>query len=257
LELGKRQVQKYWDGEPCNTRAGEPFPEGSLEFFEKIEASRYKDQSFIHSFVQFTRWRGKKVLEMGCGCGTDFIQFARARAEAYGIDMSLHSVELTKKRLSLYGLNAEVMVGDGENLPLASEQFDLVYSWGVLHHTPDTGRAIKEIYRILKPGGYLKAMVYHRFSTMGWVAYLKYGLLRGKPFTSLSKVMSQFVESPGTKAFSRGEVESLFSSFSDLKIQPVLIPEAGGLKGTPFLPLLKFYPSGLASWIAVEGRKQV
>lgn len=256
MEFGKKQVQKYWDGEPCNTRAGEPFPEGSLEFFEKIEDSRYKDQSFIHSFVQFTRWRGKKVLEVGCGCGTDFIQFARAQAEAYGIDMSQHSVELTKERLQRYKLIGEVMVGDGENLPFLSEQFDLVYSWGVLHHTPDTSRAIKEIYRVLKPGGYVKAMVYHRFSTMCWVAYLKYGLLRGKPFTSLSKVMSEFVESPGTKAFSRGEVKSLFSLFSDLKIQPILLPEASGLNGTPFLSLLKFYPSGLASWIAVEGQKR-
>jgi len=257
VQFGKKQVQEYWDGEPCNTRAGKPSPEGSLEFFERIEDSRYEDQSFIHAFVQFTRWREKKVLEVGCGCGTDFIQFVRAQARAYGIDMSQHSVELTKKRLHHYGLDAEVIVGDGENLPFTSEQFDLVYSWGVLHHTPDTGRAIKEIYRVLKPGGYIKAMVYHRFSTMGWVAYLKYGLLRGKPFTSLSKAMSEFVESPGTKAFSMKEVKSLFALFSNLKIQPLLIPEASGLKGTPFLPLLKFYPAGLASWIAVEGQKPV
>ena len=255
MEPGKRQVQEYWNEEPCNTREGKPFPEGSLEFFERIEDSRYEDQSFIHSFVQFTRWRGKKVLEVGCGCGTDFIQFARAQARAYGIDMSQHSVELTKKRLHLYGLEAEVVVGDSENLPFLVEQFDLVYSWGVLHHTPDISRAIKEIYRVLKPGGYLKAMVYRRFSTMGWAVYLKYGFLKGKPFISLSKAMSEFLESPGTQAFSTKEVKNLFSLFSNLKFQPLLIPEAMGLKGTPFLPLLRFYPSGLASWIAIEGQK--
>ena len=255
MEPGKRQVQDYWNEEPCNIREGKPFPEGSLEFFERIEDSRYEDQSFIHSFVQFTRWRGKKVLEVGCGCGTDFIQFARAQAEACGIDMSQHSAELTRKRLHLYGLEGEVVVGDSENLPFPSGQFDLVYSWGVLHHTPDTGRAIKEIHRVLKPGGYIKAMVYRRFSTMGWAVYLKYGLLKGKPFTSLSKALSEYLESPGTQAYSMKEVKNLFSLFSGLKLQSLPIPEAAGLKGTPFLPLLRLYPSGLASWIAVEGQK--
>jgi len=255
LESGKRQVQEYWNEEPCNTRQGKPFSEGSVEFFERIEDSRYEDQSFIHSFVQFTKWRGKNVLEVGCGCGTDFIQFARAQARAYGIDMSQHSVALTKQRLHLYDLEGEAVVGDSENLPFPSEQFDLVYSWGVLHHTPDTGRAVKEIYRVLKPGGYIKAMVYRRFSTMGWAVYLKYGLLKGKPFTSLSKAMSEHLESPGTQAYNMKEVRNLFSVFPKLKLQSLPIPEAMGLKGTPFLPLLKFYPSGLASWITVEGQK--
>ena len=111
----KRQVQKYWDEQPCDTPAGKPFLEGSFEFFENIEENRYRDQAFIHSFVQFTRWHGKRVLEVGCGCGTDLLQFARAGAEVYGIDLSQNSVELTKRRLSLYRLQAKVAQGDAEN----------------------------------------------------------------------------------------------------------------------------------------------
>lgn len=253
----KRQVQEYWDEEPCDTWYGRPFAEGSLEFFEKMEENRYKDQAFIHSFVQFTRWHGKRVLEVGCGCGTDLLQFARAGAEVYGIDLSQNSVELTKRRLSLYRLQAKVAQGDAENLSFPPEHFDLVYSWGVLHHTPNAPRAVSEIYRVLKPGGFMKAMVYHRYSGMGLKLYLKYGLLKGKPFTSFSEVISKYQENPGTKAFTIKEVKNLFSPFSNLKVQPILLPlEIEAFKKLVRVPwLANLYPNRLASWIEVEGQK--
>jgi len=256
-ELSKRHVQEHWDGLPCDTHTGKPFSEGSFEFFEKIEQSRYAGQAFIHSFAQFTRWHGKKVLEVGCGCGTDLLQFARAGAEIYGIDLSQQSIELTKKRLSLYGVQAEATQADGENLPFPSEQFDLVYSWGVLHHTPNPPKAVKEIYRVLKPGGFIKAMVYRRYSGMVLRLYLKYRLLRGKPFTSLTEVTSKHLESPGTKAYTLKEVRNLFLPFSTLKVQPILLPwEIERAKDIVRIPwLVNFYPNKLASWIAVEGQK--
>ncbi len=255
-EFLKRQVQQYWDEQPCDTQ-GVLFPEGSLEFFEKIEDERYKGQAFIHSFAQFTRWYGKKVLEIGCGCGTDLLQFARAGAEVYGIDLSKHSVELARKRFNLYGLKAEVNDGDGENLPFHAEQFDLVYSWGVLHHTPNPPKAVMEIYRVLKRGGLIKAMVYRRFSGMGLRLYLQYGLLKGKPFASLSELLSKHQESPGTKAFTIKEVKELFSPFSNLKVQPIVLPlYIEALQRIVRLHwLASLYPNILASWIAVEGQK--
>lgn len=252
----KRQVQQYWNCQPCDTQ-GIPFQEGSLEFFDKIEDERYKGQGFIHSFAQFTRWHGKKVLEVGCGCGTDLLQFARAGAEVYGIDLSKHSVELTRKRLNLYGLKADVNEGDGENLPFQTEQFDLVYSWGVLHHSPNPPKAINEIYRVLKKGGVLKAMVYRRFSGMGIRLYLQYGLLKGKPFASLSELLSKHQESPGTKAYTIKEVKRIFSPFSGLKVQPIVLPlHKEALKKMVRVQwLANIYPNILASWIVVEGQK--
>ena len=251
----KKTVQKYWDEQPCDTPYGMPFSEGSLEFFENMEKNRYEGQAFIHSFAQFTRWHGKKVLEAGCGCGTDLLQFARAGAEVYATDLSWHSIGLTKKRLSLYGLQAEVIQGDNENLPFSSNQFDLVYCWGVLHHTPLPRTALEEIYRVLKPGGFIKAMVYHRISMLGLESYLKQGLFKGRPFISLAEAISEGQENPGTKAFTIKEIRNLFSPFSNLKIQPILLHEVSLLKGLSVSWLMKFYPAKLASWIAVEGQK--
>jgi 2-polyprenyl-3-methyl-5-hydroxy-6-metoxy-1,4-benzoquinol methylase len=115
MKKSKELVQEYWDRYPCDSTEL-AFLEGSLKFFEEMEERRYLHQVCIHAFAQFTRWRGKKVLEVGYGCGTDLLQFARAGAEAYGIDLSEHSVELTRKRLELYELQAEVTQDEGEYL---------------------------------------------------------------------------------------------------------------------------------------------
>jgi len=251
----KNQVEKFWDGQPADS-TGIVFPEGSLQFFEAMEERRYQDEAFIHSLAQFTRWRGKKVLEVGCGCGTDLLQFARAGAEVYGIDLSQHSVELTRKHLELYGLQAEINQGDGEDLPFPSDYFDLVYSWGVVHHLPNPAKAIDEIYRVLKPGGYIKAMVYNRNSPVWLKMWLQYALLKGRVFTSLSRVISEHMESPGTKAFTMKEMKCLFHQFRELKFQPFPRPEIGFLRKYRALSwLVDLYPHKFASWMIVEGRK--
>ncbi|MBI4333642.1 MAG: class I SAM-dependent methyltransferase [Chloroflexi bacterium] len=256
-EEAKKRVQEYWDHEPCDTWYGRPFAEGGLEFFEHIEDNRYRGQGFIHSFAQFTRWRGKRVLEVGCGCGTDLIQFARAGAEVYGIDLSERSVELTRKRLQLYGLQAEVAQGDAEGLLFPADYFDLVYSWGVMHHSPDLTKEVAEIFRVLKPGGRLKVMVYHRRSLRSIQLYLKYGLLRARPFVSLSKLISEHQENPGTKALTVREVKQLFSAFHDVTVHLIVLPvHIEALKQIVRVPwLANLYPRFLASWLTVEGQK--
>ena len=217
----KQQVAKYWDNTPCGTD-NITFAEGSLEFFEEIENRRYELEPFIHSFAQFTRWRGKKVLEVGCGAGTDLLQFARAGANVMGVDISSHSVTLTKKRLELYGLEADIRQADSENLPFPPNEFDLVYSWGVIHHTPDTEKAISEIHRVLKPGGNILIMIYNKNSINVLKHYLWNGPYKGKIFASLSKIVSENIESPGTKAHTIKEARQLFSLFSNVEIKPVL-----------------------------------
>ena len=255
MKINRKLVEEYWDEQPADS-TGIGFPEGNLEFFEAMEERRYQGQAFIHSLAQFTRWRGKKVLEVGCGCGTDLLQFARAGAEVYGIDLSQHSVELTKKRLQLYGLQAEVTQGDGEGLPFPADHFDLVYSWGVIHHAQHPSKVVAEIYRVLKPEGCIKATVYYRYSPVWLRQLLKHALLKGRIFTSLSRVISKHVESPGAKAFTMSQIKAVFHQFQELKFQPVPRPEIGFLRNYRALSwLADLYPHKFASWMAVEGRK--
>jgi ubiquinone/menaquinone biosynthesis C-methylase UbiE len=253
----KGQVKTYWDNEPCGT-GDISYEEGSQQYFEEIERYRYSVEPFIHSFAQFTRWRGKKVLEIGCGAGTDFLQFVRAGAIAEAIDLSTHSVALTKKRLAVYGLNANVQEADAEHLPFPDDSFDLVYSWGVLHHTPDTVNAIKEVYRVLKPGGQIRIMLYNRYSWIGLKMYLRHGLLSGKPFLSLKKIIADHEESQGTKAYTGKEVKALFASFSELKIQSILT-YVEYLKSWGFFPplwLVNFLGPSRGWYMTISGIKK-
>jgi ubiquinone/menaquinone biosynthesis C-methylase UbiE len=254
----KKSVKEYWDNEPCGT-GGVKFPEGSLDYFEEIERYRYSVEPFIHSFAQFTRWRGKRMLEIGCGAGTDMLQFARAGAEVHAIDLSTHSVALAKKRLSVYGLKGEVQEADAEHLPFPDNYFDLVYSWGVLHHTPDTEGAIKEVYRVLKPDGQIRIMLYNRHSWIALKMYLKRGLLGGKPFMSLSKIISNYEESKGTKAYTAKEIQKLFSAFSNVKVQFILT-YYDYLKSKGFFPptwIVRLMGDKFGWFIEVSGEKAI
>lgn len=225
----KLEVKNFWDQTPCGTIHSKNL-EGTLKFFEEIENKRYELEPFIHQCTQFTRWHGKKVLEVGCGIGTDFLQFARAGADLYGIDLSSHSVELVEKRLKLYGLNAKVLIDDVENLLFEDSSFDLVYSWGVIHHTPDTQKAINEIYRVLKPEGKTIVMIYHKFSLLALRIILLRGIPTGELFTKgFQYVISKYTENinqknPLTKVFSRKEAKKMFKNFSDIQIRTFLTP---------------------------------
>ena len=141
----KTRVKEYWNTEACGTDVAEA-PKFSRQYFDQIEDNRYRVEPEIFAFAQFTRFRDQKVLEVGIGAGTDFMQWVRAGAKAYGVDLTEEAVEHAKKRLDAYGLSAEeVRVADAENLPYPDNTFDLVYSWGVIHHTPDTIKALEEI----------------------------------------------------------------------------------------------------------------
>ena len=159
----KERVRAFWQEHPCGTKfsAAEL---GTREFFDRIEAHRYGKEWHIPAAANFDSTRGLKVLEIGCGLGTDGAQFAKAGADYTGIDLTEASIELARKRFELAGLKGEFRVADAEQLDFADETFDLVYSHGVLHHTPDIEAAVREIYRVLKPGGRAMVMLYHRGS---------------------------------------------------------------------------------------------
>jgi len=189
-------------------------PRFSRQYFDEIESYRYRMESEIFSFAQFTLYRDRKVLEVGVGAGTDFIQWVRAGAKAYGIDLTEEAVEHTRKRLALYGLSAEeVRLADGENLPYPDKTFDLVYSYGVIHHTPDPIKAIGEIIRVTKVGGTVKIMLYNRRSLYAYYRYARYGLSRGRPFRTISDILYHHQESIGTEAFTGKEINNILSRY--------------------------------------------
>jgi SAM-dependent methyltransferase len=159
----KGRVRDFWQAHPCGSKFSDA-EVGTREFFARVEAHRYAKEWHIPAAADFANTSGLRVLEIGCGLGTDGAQFARAGAAYMGIDLTEAAVGLARRNFELLGLRGEFRVADGENLDFADESFDLVYSHGVLHHTPDTTRAVCEIHRVLRPGGRAIVMLYHRDS---------------------------------------------------------------------------------------------
>lgn len=219
----KERVRAFWDEHPCaaSTSVAEY---GSSEFFADVEAERYRLEPYVHEFAEFDRWARKRVLEVGVGLGTDFVQFVRAGADATGVDLTEASVEAVRARLTQEGLEADVQVADAEALPFADASFDLVYSYGVLHHTPDTARAIAEVRRVLRPDGEGRVMLYSRHSWFAIGAWLRWALGRGRPWRTISDVLSRNLESPGTKAYTDNELRTLFGAFSSVQIEHRVTP---------------------------------
>jgi len=159
----KERVRAFWQAHPCGTKFSNA-EMGTREFFERVEAHRYAKEWHIPLAADFAGSRGLRILEIGCGLGTDGAQFAKAGADYTGVDLTGAAVELARKHFELLGLRGNFRAADAENLDFADESFDLVYSHGVLHHTPDTAAAVREIHRVLKPGGRAMVMLYHRGS---------------------------------------------------------------------------------------------
>jgi ubiquinone/menaquinone biosynthesis C-methylase UbiE len=216
----KGRVRDFWEEEPCGSEhAGAP--EGSPEFFAEVERTRDELDPYIARFADFEGAKGKRVLEIGVGLGTDFIRFVRAGAIATGVDLTEHAVELVQRRLELEGLEAEVRTADAENLPFEGDSFDRVYSWGVLHHTPDTTKAIDEAIRVLRPGGEACVMLYARHSWIAYGMWVRHALLAGRPWHGLASVLAEHMESEGTKGFTRSEMRELFAGLEQLRIDKV------------------------------------
>ena len=159
----KERVRAFWQAHPCGTKFSDA-EVGTREFFDRVEAHRYAKEWHIPNAADFAAAKGLRVLEIGCGLGTDGVQFARAGADYTGVDLTEAAIDLARKNFEQCGLQGEFKVADAENLDFADSSFDLVYSHGVLHHTPDIARAVSEIHRVLKPEGRAIVMLYHRDS---------------------------------------------------------------------------------------------
>jgi len=161
------EVKKYWNDRPCNIRHSTS-QVGTRQYFDEVEKRKYFVEPHIPKFAEFEKWRGKKVLEIGCGIGTDTINFARAGAQVTAMEISEESLNLTRQRAKVYGLEDKIKFyhANAEELSkvIPIESYDLIYSFGVIHHTPSPENVIDEIKHYTKPGTTVKIMVYYRYS---------------------------------------------------------------------------------------------
>lgn len=211
------EVHNFWNSESCGERYA--IGEGNKEKFISSTKKRYELEPYIKSFSEFEKFRGLDVLEIGVGFGSDHCQIAEQSPRTLtGIDLTERAIENTKERLKLFGLTSSLQTGNAEALSFESNSFDVVYSWGVLHHSPDTEKCFEEVFRVLRPNGFAKIMIYHRNAPTGWMLWVKYALLKGKPLRGLNEIYSEHLESPGTKAYSVEEGKNLTKLFAKSEI---------------------------------------
>ena len=276
----KERVRAFWQANPCGVKFADA-PPGTRKFYELVEAHRYTKEWHIPIAADFKSARGLKVLEIGCGLGTDGAQFAEAGADYTGVDLTDAAVDLARTRFEMFGVPGKFQTADAEQLQFDDNSFDLVYSHGVLHHTPDTAKAIREIHRVLRPGGRAMVMLYHRDSynyrinismlRRAGAHLLRFEsgvrlahLLTGEPIESLrehahrlktekesylapDEFLSQNTDGAGNplaRVYSRAEARELFKDFSKVELRTYFLNKR-------WLPLLgSVLPRSLESRLA-------
>ena len=153
------KVRTFWDERPCNIRHSDK-EIGTREYFEDVTRRKYFVESHIPAFARFETYKGKDVLEVGCGIGTAAQSFMEAGATYTGIDISPRSVDIARQRARVFALDGKFLVADVQKNDFVDGSFDLVYSFGVLHHIPNLDAALRNIRDVLKPGGEFKLMMY-------------------------------------------------------------------------------------------------
>jgi SAM-dependent methyltransferase len=277
----KERVRQFWQENPCGTKFADA-PPGSKRFYELVEEHRYEKEWHIPAAAGFSEARGLRVLEIGCGLGTDGAQFAKAGADYTGVDLTDAAVELAQRRFELFELAGTFRTADAEKLDFADNSFDLVYSHGVLHHTPDTAAAVREVHRVLKPSGRAVVMLYHRDSynyrvnisvlRRAGVQLLRWDggvtlvhwltgesrealkeharrLRQERSYLSSDEFLSQNTDGAGNplaRVYSRTEAQELFKDFSKVKLRTYFLNKR-------WLPIIgPILPRSLESWLATR-----
>lgn len=229
LAKEKVRAREQWSDDPCGAVYGRENEFASREFFDEVERHRYQEYApWMPEVMGFDAYAGKRLVEIGCGMGTDLLQFARGGAKVIGVDVTPRSIDISRRRFSVYGFDASFAIADAEGLPFANSSIDVYYSNGVLHHTPDTEAAVREAHRVLKPGGTAKVMLYHRNSWAYWFELMfRHGIVKGDLLAGrgAAYILSKYVEvnegggRPLVKVYSRAQARRLFSMFADVRVE--------------------------------------
>jgi SAM-dependent methyltransferase len=235
----QRAVRAYWETHIHDLDITR-HPPGSAGFFADLEQYHFEKLHHLPRLVPFEGFSGRRVLEVGCGAGTDLIRFARHGAIPTGVDLAASAIKLAAGNFALEGRKARLLVADGGALPFPDASFDLVYAHGVVQYTTDDQALVRECRRVLKPGGTAIFQVYNRIS---WLNAL----------SRVTKVELEHVDAPVYRKYSIGEFRNLLKDFSKVRIVPERFPVKtrlhGGLKGTIyntfFVGMFNAMPRGL------------
>ena len=233
-QITLEEVSDYWSKKNIPQQWYSKKNPFTLQWFNELSFKRY-DRYYPHikKWAEFDYHPGEQVLEIGVGIGTDLVEYAKSGAIVSGTDLGKDQVMLTKLNLDLHDFPyKEIKEGNIEHLPFSDNSFDVVLCIGVIHHTPNSQKAVDEIFRVLKPDGQAMVLVYAR----GWKHYLKrcfiHGLLLGKWFKyglDWKKVYSEVSEvhggAPKTDVYTKGQVKKMFKAFPDLEIQKARLGE--------------------------------
>jgi ubiquinone/menaquinone biosynthesis C-methylase UbiE len=204
------RITAYWD-EHIHDLAITTHPVGSSGFFRQLDDYRYDKLNYLPRLVDFSSYRGKRLLEVGCGAGIDLVRFARAGVHVTGIDLSTTAIELARKNLEQNGLNADLRVMNGETMEFPDNSFDSVYAHGVLQYTANVEKMVAELHRVLKPGGELVVMVYNRNS---WLNLMR----------QVTRVPLEHEDAPVLNKYSIGELKQFLKPFKSYRVIPERFP---------------------------------
>lgn len=218
----RTHTKLQWNTNPCGSVGGS---NQDLQYFLDVEKERYRQQYWQLNYFDFSKFKGKKVLEIGIGHGTDLMQFAKAGAECYGIDITEKHIQLTPRNFDLRGYPVDVKECDATAIDAPDNYFDCVYSFGVLHHIPEIKECVAEVNRVLKPGGTFYMSLYYKYS-LSHLMLVLYGLATRKIFKLGYKNLLSLIESgadgikikPFVKLYSKTEVKNLLKKFQLEKI---------------------------------------
>jgi ubiquinone/menaquinone biosynthesis C-methylase UbiE len=215
-------IRDYWN-EHIHDLAITTHPVGTAGFFQELHTYRFEKLNYLPQVVDFSIYRGQRLLEVGCGVGTDLAQFASAGAHVTGVDLADTAIDLARRNFAQQGLAADLQVMNGEALAFEDNCFDVVYAHGVLQYTADAQRMVNEIYRVLRPQGEAILMVYNKYS---WLSLI------GR----LTNVGLEHADAPVIRTYSISEFRRLLSSYALVRIVPERFPVPTrlhqGLKGT-------------------------
>lgn len=216
----RKNATLQWNTNPCGAVPGSE--KNSLAYFLQVEDNRYQIQPWMHDYFQFEKFAGKRVLEIGVGLGTDLTQFGKAGALCHGIDITDKHLLLTAQNFSVRGLNVELKKCDATEISYPDTTFDVVYSFGVIHHIPEAERVFAEIFRVLKPGGTLYVGLYYKYSTYHVIIKLLLdGIVKGDLFRLGYKGLLATIEKgadgknikPYVKLYSKRDLRKLLVRF--------------------------------------------